>query len=108
MPDTQKILAEFNELVDKLWDKYGESYEVYDPKEFTREIESFLSFKIQEAVAEERARVRENLPKIITPTVEPPFNNLPQNQIFASGQMNMLLRVFDLLSSLNKSVTKKD
>jgi len=52
MPDTQKILAEFNELVDKLWDKYGESYEVYDPKEFTREIESFLSFKIQQAVAE--------------------------------------------------------
>jgi len=57
MPDTQKILAEFNELVDKLWDKYGESYEVYDPKEFTREIESFLSFKIQQAVAEERSKL---------------------------------------------------
>jgi len=43
--------------VDKLWDKYGESYEVYDPKEFTREIESFLSFKIQQEVAEERSKL---------------------------------------------------
>jgi len=57
MTDTQKILAEFNELVDKLWDKYGESYEVYDPKEFTREIESFLSFKIQQEVAEKRSEL---------------------------------------------------
>jgi len=43
--------------------------------------------------------VRENLPKVITPTVEPPPNNLSQNQIFAGGQMNMLLRVTDLLAS---------
>jgi len=56
---------------------------------------------------EERVRVWGNLPKIITPTVEPPPNGLSQNQIFAIGQMNMLLRVFDLLESLDKPVTKK-
>ncbi len=54
---TEKILAEFNELMDKLWDKYGESYEVYNPKEFTREIESFLFTLITQALAEERERV---------------------------------------------------
>jgi len=108
MTDTQKILKEFNELMDKLWDKYGESYEVYNPKEFAREIESFLATSINQARAEERERVKENLPKIITPTVEPPPNNLSQNQIFASGQMNMLLRVYDILDSLDKPVTKKD
>ena len=64
-----------------------------------------LSSEIHQAVAEERKRVRENLPKIITPTVEPPPNNLSQNQIFASGQMNMLLRVTELLASLDKPLT---
>jgi len=63
-------------------------------------IKSFLADSIHQAVAEERARVWGNLPKIITPTVEPPPNGLSQNQIFAIGQMNMLLRVFDLLESL--------
>ncbi len=54
---TQKISEEFNKLMDKLWDKYGESYEVYNPKEFTREIESFLATSIKEAVAEERSKL---------------------------------------------------
>jgi len=58
MTDTQKRLEEFNELMDKLWDKYGESYEVYNPKEFAREIESFLATSIDQAIAEERVRVR--------------------------------------------------
>ena len=35
--------------------------------------------------------------KIIIPTVEPPPNKLSQNQIFASGQMNMLLRVTEII-----------
>jgi len=67
-----------------------------------------ITLLIQQAVAEERKRVRENLPKIITPTVEPPPNGLSQNQIFASGQMNMLLRVFDLLEPLDKPLTDKE
>ena len=35
--------------------------------------------------------------KIITPIVEPPPNNLSQSQIFASGQVNMLMRVREVL-----------
>jgi len=62
----------------------------------------------KEAIADERARIRENLPKIITLTVESPFNNLSQNQIFVGGQINMLLRVTDLLASLDKPLTKKE
>jgi len=89
---------------------------VYDSREevkgilldFKKSVRRVCSTELTQAVAEERARIRENLPKIITPTVEPPPNNLSQNQIFASGQMNMLLRVTDLLSSLDKPLTKKD
>jgi len=67
-----------------------------------------VNYAITQAIAEDRERVRENLPKIITPTVEPSPNNLSQNQIFASGQMNMLLRVTDLLSSLDTPIPNKE
>lgn len=40
--------------------------------------------------------------KIITPEREPPKNKLTQNQIFASGQMNMLVRLNDVLATLRK------
>jgi len=111
MPDTIKLpedverrLKEWSENPDTglCADFTTDGYAYYE------ELKIFLADELAIARAEERERVRENLPKIITPTVEPPPNNLSQNQIFASGQMNMLLRVFDLLSSLNKSVTKKD
>ena len=45
---TEKRLSEFDKLMDKLWDRYGESYEVYNPKEFTGEIKSFLATSIIE------------------------------------------------------------
>ena len=77
-----------------------------------QEVEIWFEKKLREveaqAVAEEMAKVRENLPKVIMPTVEPPPNNLSQNQIFASGQINMLLRVYDVLDYLDKPVTKKE
>jgi len=70
-----------------------------DLGEKTSKLENTLRQALEEIVVEDRKRVRENLPKVITPTVEPPPNNLSQNQIFAGGQMNMLLRVTDLLAS---------
>jgi len=73
-----------------------------------QKLKDLFSTSITQAIAEERERLRENLPKIITPTVEPSPNNLSQNQIFASGQMNMLLRVTDLLSSLDTPLTDKE
>ena len=106
MTYTEKILAEF----DKKFNIFGECnpphcHNMRWGGNFN-DLKSFLSKSIDLAVAEERERVRENLPKIITPTVEPPPNNLSQNQIFASGQMNMLLRVTELLSSLQDKEAK--
>jgi hypothetical protein len=48
--------------------------------------------------------VEENLPKVIMPTVEPSPNKLSQNQIFAGGQMNMLIRVGELLASVRETI----
>ena len=36
--------------------------------------------------------------KIIEPKTEPPKNKLSQNQIFAAGQVNMLVRVNDVIN----------
>ena len=47
--------------------------------------------KLQKAIREIR-----NL-RVITPTVEPPPNRLSQNQVFAGGQMNMLLRATEVI-----------
>ena len=52
--------------------------------------------KLQKAIREIK-----NL-KVITPTVEPPPNKLSQNQIFAGGQMNMLMRMNEMLDEINK------
>jgi len=82
---------------------YSENCECEGCKRVSGKSKKIGTTSIQQAIAEERARVRENLPKVITPTVEPPPNNLSQNQIFAGGQMNMLLRVTDLLASLDKT-----
>jgi len=41
--------------------------------------------------------ILENLPKVITPTVEPPPNKLSQNQVFAGGQVNMAIRTKELI-----------
>ena len=100
MPTTEKLEKELFEMVYN-WGKVGV---VTDNECFA--FKSTMQEIITQTLAEERERVRENLPKIITPTVEPPPNNLSQNQIFASGQMNMLLRVTDLLSSLDKLTDK--
>ena len=119
MTDTQKILKN---IIDSemacLWSAIAENLPksqemaaLGKEKIFRAVKAGYLSYRpifINQAVAEERARVMEILPKIITPTVEPPPNNLSQNQIFAGGQMNMLLRVYDLLSSLDKPVTDKN
>ena len=35
--------------------------------------------------------------KVVTPTIEPPPNKLSQNQIFVGGQMNMLLRMIEII-----------
>lgn len=40
--------------------------------------------------------------KIITPEREPPRNKLTQNQIFAGGQINMLVRLNDALATLRE------
>lgn len=48
--------------------------------------------------------IKNNLPKVITPTVEPPPNHLSQNQIFAGGQVNMATRVIEKLDDLLKSL----
>ena len=85
----------------------GDDFGCVDATELKSAIKQTFSTSIAQAIAEERERLRENLPKIITPTVEPPPNNLSQNQIFASGQMNMLLRVTDLLSSLDPLTDKE-
>jgi len=47
--------------------------------------------KLQKAIREIK-----NL-KVITPTIEPPPNKLSQNQIFAGGQMNMLVRMAEIV-----------
>jgi len=47
--------------------------------------------KLQKAVREIK-----NL-KVIIPTIEPPPNKLSQNQIFAGGQMNMLVRMAEII-----------
>ena len=46
--------------------------------------------------------VKSNLPKVITPTIEPPPNRLSQNQIFAGGQTNMAIRIIELLDQAIK------
>ena len=99
----EKILEEFEKNFPAL--KEDLENEGYD---YDQVIDFILIDSIDQAIAEERKSVRENLPKIITPTVEPPPNNLSQNQIFASGQINMLLRVYDVLDYLDKPVTKKE
>ena len=47
--------------------------------------------KLQKTVREIKAL------KVITPTIEPPPNRLSQNQIFAGGQMNMLVRMGEII-----------
>ena len=59
--------------------------------------------KIRKATIEE---IENNLPKVITPTVEPPPNVLSQNQIFAGGQVNMVMRVKELLTLLSEKLEK--
>ena len=44
----KQVVEEFDIFSDKLWDKYGESYEVYNPKAFTNDIKSFLLQKLRE------------------------------------------------------------
>jgi len=100
MPDTSKQLREHEYVCESIFYAMAKGQDALAVK--------VLRDELAQAVVEERARVRENLPKIITPTVEPPPNNLSQNQIFASGQMNMLLRVTDLLSSLDKPLNNQD
>jgi len=85
---TEKRLADFDKLMDKLWDRYGESYEVYNPKEFTGEIKDFLATSINQAIAEERDRlVRE------------------ARQTLKKEDSDIVERV---IASLYKPVTKKD
>ena len=35
--------------------------------------------------------------QILVPEIEPPKNKLSQNQIFAGGQMNMIIRVVEII-----------
>ena len=111
MTDTQKVIEEqINQAWARgtNWAMQGRGYALDSNADTQAEVLIELFRNIQEeAKIEERAMVMENLPKIITPTVEPAPNKLSQNQIFASGQINMLLRVTDLLASLDKPVTKK-
>ena len=53
-------------------------------------------------------KLEQNLPKVITPTVEPPPNRLSQNQIFAGGQANMLLRVMEVFTEAIKEIKRSD
>ena len=107
MTDTKKRLEEFNELINKLWDKYGESYEVYNPKEFTREIESFLAESIHQARAEEKSRVRKLINLYGTPNCDYLHHNKKQ-QHENEEICPVVTEITDLLSSLDKPVTKKD
>lgn len=61
--------------------------------------QAFLS--IAKEVVEE---MRDKMPKVITPTIEPPPNKLSQNQIFAGGQTNMAMRVLEVLGVIEKNI----
>lgn len=38
--------------------------------------------------------------KVIAPKIDPPIEGLSQRQIFGIGQMNMLIRVWDILDNV--------
>lgn len=65
-----------------------------------------LEYRTKELLESQRKEIVEeiiaNMPKVITPTVEPPPNKLSQNQIFAGGQTNMAMRVMELLTKLKE------
>ncbi len=46
--------------------------------------------------------------KILMPTKEPPKNNLSQNQIFGSGQMNMAMRIDEHAKAFWEALNKNE
>lgn len=52
-------------------------------------------------IIEEPLKAIETL-QILTPDVEPPPNSLTQNQVFAAGQMNMIMRVREHVDEVTK------
>ena len=86
-----------------------ESQKEFEEKFPTKQIEypyikSFLTSREKLLVEKLIKEIKNNLPKVITPTVEPPPNHLSQNQIFAGGQVNMATRVIEELDDLLKSL----
>ena len=71
-----------------------------DMSDITRELVS----KLEEVRKQERERIIERLEtlKVVRPNIEPPKNKLSQNQIFIAGQMNMLMRLDDIIKNLNQ------
>lgn len=68
----------------------------------------FLRQSLTECAKATADAVRGELPKVITPTVEPPQNKLSQNQIFAGGQMNMLIRTKEIIESKEQAWFKRE
>ena len=60
-----------------------------------------LSF-IEKLIQQERERIIEEIKKlkVISPNVEPPKNKLSQNQIFIAGQMNVFMRLEDIIKNI--------
>lgn len=74
--------------------------------EYNKDIEAFLKAKLREAYKAGAEGMRNAIEiKVLTPSTEPPPNNLSQNQIFGSGQMNAMIRINEkveaFLSTLN-------
>lgn len=62
----------------------------------------YLSQAVIEVIEQERERIIEeiNKLKVISPNVEPPKNRLSQNQIFIAGQMNVFMRLEDIIKNI--------
>ena len=98
---TLPIINEMEKKFDEKWNKKTVDTEDIGHR-FLIEIKSFIfstyTSEIIGAVDKELKKLR-----VITPTIEPPPNKLSQNQVFAGGQMNMLMRMNEVL---NKFIEK--
>ena len=80
----------------------GSCFECCDYEEMDTEIREFVQKEIEEAIKQERQRIIEEIKKlkVISPNVEPPKNKLSQNQIFIAGQMNVFMRLEDIIKNI--------
>ena len=100
-PEAYDLARRFHEIYEENAPFFGyitrEETRKFDPNSQNARLMAYVCHSFFETLKE---TLLKNLPKVITPTVEPPQNKLSQNQIFAGGQMNMLLRIEEVINKI--------